>query len=82
MTASVSPQWNERWQGALDCLCSRVRGIRHDVGEAWPYPCPAGKHWDTTDDGDWCGGPWVEYLRIVGEIEGDGELLHAQRRTD
>ena len=75
--------WTDRWQTALDSLCVRVREIRHAVGDAWPYHCPSGHEWDTTEDGDWCGGHWVECLRIVGELEGDSELLkEAAWRTD
>ena len=60
MGASILPHWNERWQAALDSLCSRVRGIRQAVGEAGPYHCPDGKPWDTTDDGD------TEVARLLG----------------
>lgn len=67
--------FNPEWQHALDSLCSRVYEIRAAVGDAWPYHCdPADGAWDTTDDGDWCGGHWVECLRIVGELAGDRAL--------
>lgn len=65
-----------RWQEALDRLCERVLQIRDAVGEQWPYHCePASGEWDTTEDGDWCGGHWVECLRIVGELGGDRRLI-------
>lgn len=65
-----------RWQAALDGLCERVMQIRAAVAERWPYHCdPKTGLWDTTDDGDWCGGHWVECLRIVGELSGDRRLL-------
>lgn len=72
------------WQVALDRLCDRVRAIRAAVGEAWPYHCdPDTLEWDTTQDGDWCGGHWVECLRIVGELAGDRALLaEAESRTE
>jgi unsaturated chondroitin disaccharide hydrolase len=63
------------WQAALDALCARVYEIRAAAGDAWPYHCDP-KHgvWDTTEDGDWCGGHWVECLRIVAELTGDRKL--------
>lgn len=65
------------WHGALDRLCERVLQIRHAVGSDWPYHCdPVSGQWDTTQDGDWCGGHWVECLRIVGELGGDRRLLN------
>lgn len=69
-------EFTSRWQTALDDLCERVLQIRAACGEAWPYHCdPADGRWDTTEDGDWCGGHWVEALRIVGELTGDRQLL-------
>ena len=72
------------WQAALDSLCERVLQIRQAVGEKWPYHCDPGTlQWDTTDDGDWCGGHWVECLRIVGELTGSRELLdESAQRTE
>lgn len=68
--------FESHWQTALDALCERVLEIRRAVGERWPYHCdPLGGEWDTTEDGDWCGGHWVECLRIVGELTGDWRLL-------
>ena len=72
------------WQAALDALCDRVLQIRGQVGDRWPYHCdPETLQWDTTEDGDWCGGHWVECLRIVGELAGDRALLdEAAARTE
>ena len=72
------------WQQALDRLCYRVLRIREAVGEAWPYHCdPDEGKWDTTEDGDWCGGHWVECLRIVGELTYDRKLQDdAAQRTE
>jgi len=77
-------QFKEHWQSALDRLCSRVLDIRKAVGDKWPYHCdPATGAWDVTEDGDWCGGHWVECLRIVGELSGDQALLdEAAARTE
>lgn len=76
--------WKAQWQSALDRLCGRVLEIHRLVGDAWPYHCTPGElQWDTTVDGDWCGGHWVECLRIVGELTGDAALLaEAERRTE
>ncbi len=74
----------DSWQVALDDLCERVLQIRASCGEAWPYHCdPLDGSWDTTIDGDWCGGHWVECLRIVGELSGDRKLLEeSAERTE
>ena len=73
-----------RWQDALDRLCERVLRIRDAVGHQWPYHCdPATGQWDTTEDGDWCGGHWVECLRIVGELSGERQLMEeSANRTE
>lgn len=69
---------------ALELLLDRVRSTRSEVGDAWPYHAdPETGRWETTDDGDWCGGHWVECLRITAELEGDPELLEeAIERTE
>ncbi len=78
------PAFRVEWQSALDRLCSRVLQIRAEIGADWPYHRdPAGGPWDVTQDGDWCGGHWVECLRIVGELTGDAALLaEARHRTE
>ncbi len=77
-------EFKPEWQIALDDLCDRVVTIRDSVGEAWPYHCePGTEEWDTTEDGDWCGGHWVECLRIAGELLGRQDLLdEAEERTE
>lgn len=76
--------FKQQWQAALDSLCDRVYEIRAAAGSAWPYHCdPKDGIWDTTEDGDWCGGHWVECLRIVGELTGDRKLeAEAIQRTE
>ena len=76
--------FKESWQTAVEALCHRVLEIRHACGERWPYHCdPQTGEWDTTDDGDWCGGHWVECLRIAGELSGDRKLLdESAQRTE
>lgn len=76
--------FKKEWQTALDNLCDRVLQIRRDIGDKWPYHCdPQSLQWDTTDDGDWCGGHWVECLRIAGELTNDRELLdESAQRTE
>ncbi len=77
-------EFKPHWQLALDQLCERILQIRAAVGTRWPYHCdPLTNEWDTTDDGDWCGGHWVECLRIVGELQGDQQLLdESAQRTE
>lgn len=62
-------------QTTFERLCHRVLAIRTAVGDDWPYHRdPVQGDWDVTTDGDWCGGHWVECLRIVGEVSGNREL--------
>lgn len=73
-----------RFAAALDHLLQRVRSTRDQIDGAWPYHAdPNTGVWATTDDGDWCGGHWVECLRIAGELTGEQALLdEARERTD
>lgn len=74
MTYVFKPEW----QTALDALCDRVLEIHNLSGDVWPYHCdPNDGEWDFTEDGDWCGGHWVECLRIAGELTGNEDLLSA-----
>lgn len=65
-------------------LLDRVDQTRAQVGDAWPYYAdPETGKWETTDDGDWCGGHWVECLRIKGQLEGRPDLIEeARERTE
>ncbi len=57
-------------------LLARVGEIRQQVDHDWPYHAdPKTGEMETVDDGDWCGGHWVECLRIKGELEGDQSLV-------
>lgn len=68
----------------LDDLLDRVESTRMAVGDQWPYHAdPDGGVWATTDDGDWCGGHWVECLRVAGRLSGRRELIEeARERTE
>jgi unsaturated chondroitin disaccharide hydrolase len=68
----------------LSALLARVEETRGQIGAAWPYHAdPETGVWETVDDGDWCGGHWVECLRIAGRLEGRPELIEeARERTE
>ncbi|HHC07478.1 MAG TPA: hypothetical protein ENK55_02000 [Actinobacteria bacterium] len=70
--------------GPLARLLERIRTTRAEIGDAWPYHAdPETGRWETTDDGDWCGGHWVECLRLASVLEDDPELLdEALERTE
>ncbi len=70
--------------GILSALLARVEQTRGQIGQAWPYHAdPETGVWETVDDGDWCGGHWVECLRIAGRLEGRPELIEeARERTE
>ncbi len=83
MTQRIS-NWNPRYQEALDLLVGRVGHTETEVGMHWPYHAdPKTGKWEVTDDGDWCGGHWVECLRIAAELSGNQALQHsAVQRTE
>ncbi len=68
----------------LGDLLARVDETRDQIGQAWPYHAdPQTGVWQTTDDGDWCGGHWVEMLTIKARLEGRKDLLEeAFSRTE
>ena len=68
----------------LNDLLARIEATRAALGDAWPYHAdPQTGRWETTDDGDWCGGHWVECLRIMGRLEGRRALIEeARARTE
>ena len=70
--------------GMLSDLLDRVGTTRAQLGQAWPYHADPGTgRWQTTADGDWCGGHWVECLRLKGVLEGRPELVdEARARTE
>lgn len=68
----------------LGALLARVGETQAAIGARWPYHAdPASGAWETTDDGDWCGGHWVEMLTIKARLENNPALLHeARARTE
>lgn len=68
----------------LNDLLARVDETRAQVGAGWPYHAdPETGIWETTPDGDWCGGHWVEMLRLKGVLEGRADLIEEARdRTE
>jgi unsaturated chondroitin disaccharide hydrolase len=55
----------ETLEEGLDAMTERVDRTRADVVD-FPFVCdPETGAWETTDDGDWCGGHWVGLLRIA-----------------
>jgi len=68
----------------LGDLLERIEQTRAQVGDAWPYQADAQTGiWETVPDGDWCGGHYVECLRIKGVLEGRPDLIQeARERTE
>ncbi|HHB81211.1 MAG TPA: hypothetical protein ENK83_05620, partial [Aliiroseovarius sp.] len=64
----------------LNDLLTRVEETRAQVGTTWPYHADADTGaWHCTEDGDWCGGHWVEMLRIAGVLQGRPALIEEAR---
>jgi unsaturated chondroitin disaccharide hydrolase len=57
---------------ALNLLIERVDSTLEDVDNAFPYVAdPDHGDWTTTPDGNWCGGHWIDALRIAADRTGD-----------
>jgi len=63
---------------ALELLCDRVRSTHEAVGDAFPYVAdPDDGTWSTTPDGNWCGGHYVDALRIAADRTDKSDLADA-----
>lgn len=61
-------------------LLDRIGRVRTDIGDAWPYQADRETGiYETVEDGDWCGGHYVECLRIKGVVEGRPDLIDEAR---
>lgn len=80
----TQPNWTSRYQSGYESLVERVRTTEATIARAWPYHAdPHTGVWETTDDGDWCGGHWVECLRIASLATGETHLQEAAKnRTE
>lgn len=80
VTTTMKSEWND----ALNRLVRRVEHTHAEVDAAWPYHAdPATGQWATTEDGDWCGGHWVECLRMASVLTGRADLqTDALARTE
>jgi len=64
----------ELLQTAMTALVSRVDRTLSEVGDAFPYVAdPDTGSWTTTDDGNWCGGHWVDLLWLASRYADDPE---------
>jgi unsaturated chondroitin disaccharide hydrolase len=53
---------------ALALCLDRVRTTHDAVGDAFPYVVDSDSGaWTTTPDGNWCGGHWIDALRIAAD---------------
>lgn len=78
MSPAASGPWSPHWEPALQDLLERVQQTHAQIGDAWPYHAdPDTGRWETTGDGDWCGGHWVECLRITAVLTGRADLQQA-----
>jgi len=55
-----------RLETTLDALLARVESTMAATGEEFPlYAHPNTGEWETTPDGDWCGGHWIGLLWLA-----------------
>ncbi|MFB6136207.1 MAG: glycoside hydrolase family 88 protein [Halobacteriaceae archaeon] len=64
---------------ALDAVVERVDATLAETGAAFPYVRDPGERWETTDDGNWCGGHWVGLLWLAHERTGEARFAAAAR---
>ena len=56
----------ETYQRALFAVLDRVAGVLKATGRAFPYVYERQRDaWETTDDGNWCGGHWIGLLWLA-----------------
>jgi unsaturated chondroitin disaccharide hydrolase len=69
---------HRNWNEALDLLLHRVATTYEETGETFPYIAdPETGNWQTTNDGNWCGGHWIDALRITADRTGEDQLRTA-----
>lgn len=62
---------------ALSAFCSRVDETLAVIGDAFPYFAnPKTGEWETTPNGNWCGGHWVGLLWLAAEHADDPTEAH------
>ena len=66
---------------AMDAVASRVDETLSQTGDAFPYVANEDGEWQTTADGNWCGGHWIDLLRIAGQHT-DGEQKRFETAAD
>ena len=58
-----------RIRTALEMMTDRVEATLDETGDRFPFVAdPQTGEWETTDDGNWCGGHWVGLLWIAHEV--------------
>jgi unsaturated chondroitin disaccharide hydrolase len=63
---------------ALSLLLDRVGTTLDATGDAFPYVAdPTDGTWTTTPDGNWCGGHWIDALRIAADRTGADRFAEA-----
>lgn len=70
-----------RARTALEAMTDRVETTLADTGDQFPFAAdPETGEWETTADGNWCGGHWVGLLWIARDVAARaGEDERAQR---
>ncbi len=65
---------------AFELVVDRVGRTLDETGSAFPYVAdPETGTWETTEDGNWCGGHWVNLLWLAHEYTGDERFAEAAR---
>ncbi|POG54289.1 glycoside hydrolase family 88 protein [Haloferax marisrubri] len=59
----------QRLANGLDAIVHRIGTTLNDVEPEFPYFAdPETGEWETTPDGDWCGGHWIGLLRLAADV--------------
>lgn len=62
------------YRGALSAVLGRVAVTLDETGTAFPYVYDRERAaWETTDDGNWCGGHWIGLLWLAASHADDAE---------
>lgn len=66
---SESSLSNHNIKSALDVIVDRVSETLEEMDDSFPFVAdPETGEWDTTDDGNWCGGHWIGLLWIASDV--------------
>lgn len=70
----------EELRTARDAVLHRIDATLEQTGDRFPFVAdPDTGEWETTDDGNWCGGHWIGLLWTAREWAREGDAVEPER---